>query len=98
MSLLKIWEKAQSSIRSKIGETSHETWFSSLNVKEQDLDTLIIETPDEFFKNWIIEHYLIFIEEALNEQTPKNINLEFEVNSTILGAKTQKKFSELEKD
>ncbi|MDP8264881.1 MAG: chromosomal replication initiator protein DnaA [Candidatus Aceula lacicola] len=97
MSLLKIWEKAQSSIRSKIGETSHETWFSSLNVKEQDLDTLIIETPDEFFKNWIIEHYLIFIEEALNEQTPKNINLEFEVNSTILGAKTQKKFSELEK-
>ncbi|MDD3374184.1 MAG: chromosomal replication initiator protein DnaA [Candidatus Omnitrophica bacterium] len=97
MSLLTIWENAQPLIRSKIGETSHETWFSILSIKEKNPDTLIIETPDEFFKNWIVEHYLTFIEEAVNEQTPKNINLEFEVNSQLLGAQKQKKFSILEK-
>ncbi len=97
MNPLNLWENAQKTIRSKIGETSYETWFASLCIQEKSSDTLVLQTPDEFFKNWIIEHYLSIIEEALNSLSTKNINIEFEVNSQILGEQTQKRFTDLEK-
>jgi len=90
MQLLEIWKKTQKSLREKIGETSYETWFSSLNVKEKSPETLLIETPDEFFKNWIIEHYLDAIETIINELSSSNINIEFEVNSRFFSDKPKK--------
>jgi chromosomal replication initiator protein len=81
MNLLNHWERAQGDIRSKIGVTSYDTWFSSLNIKEKDPSTLLIETPDEFYKNWIVEHYLPVIQEQINTATSQNIAIEFSVNT-----------------
>ncbi len=64
MNSLEAWEKAQDAIKTKIGATTYETWFSSLGTKEKGASHLIIEAPDEFFKNWIIEHYLGLIQES----------------------------------
>lgn len=94
MQLLEIWEKSQKTIRDQIGNTSYETWFSSILAKEKDPETLIIETPDEFFKNWIVEHYLETIEGALNALTASNINIEFEVNVHMLSGKAKKHAAE----
>ncbi|MFA6378209.1 MAG: chromosomal replication initiator protein DnaA [Candidatus Omnitrophota bacterium] len=94
--ILDVWKKTQKALREQIGETSYETWFSSLNVKEKNPETLLVETPDEFFKNWIIEHYLDIIETALNELSSSNINIEFEVNTHLFSDKPKK--SPLEKE
>lgn len=94
MQLLDIWERTQKTIREQIGEASYETWFSSIQAKEKDAETLVIETPDEFFKNWIVEHYLETIEGAINELASFNINIEFEVNPHMLSAKPKKTFTE----
>ncbi len=98
MSLIVIWEKVQSTIKSNVGEPTYDTWFSSLNIKEKNVSTLIIETPDEFFKNWIVEHYLNLINESLQTVCSYPIQLEFEVNPYLLKQKTQKKLSEFEKN
>jgi len=98
MQLLEIWKKTQTALRDKIGETSYETWFSSLSVKEKNPETLLIETPDEFFKNWIIEHYLDTIEALINDITTSNINIEFEVNTHIIADKPKKRSSPAEED
>jgi chromosomal replication initiator protein len=85
MSLLSIWEKAQPAIKEKIGAAPYTTWFSSIEPKEKNLETLIIETPDDFFKGWIVEHYLETIVEKLQEASPdKNIQIEFAVNANVL--------------
>jgi chromosomal replication initiator protein len=84
MSLSVIWEKAQSNIKEKIGSVSYETWFAALKVKEKGPHTLIIETPDDFFKNWIIDHYQVFIQESINHLATDPIELEFSVNHEIL--------------
>ncbi len=98
MSLLTIWEKAQSSIKDKIGISTYETWFSSLKIKERDNATLIIETPNEFFKNWFIEHYLPFINESIQKLSSPDIQLEFTVNTNLLQEKTQNKLAQFEKE
>ena len=78
------WDKAQNDIRDKIGDTSYDTWFSPLQVKETSPETLLIETPDDFFKNWIIEHYCDYIQDTLNKHSQKSIQVEYAVNTTIV--------------
>ena len=81
MSVLNIWEKAQGSIKETIGESSYETWFSQLRASEKDPATILIETPDEFFRNWIVEHYLKTIEEKLATASDQSVVVEFSINT-----------------
>ena len=84
MELHKIWGKAQKDIKEKIGSTTYETWFSSLQVKQKDPRTLIIETPDDFFKNWIIDHYLPIINESLKNISSEIIDTLITVNPNFI--------------
>ena len=97
MSNLSVWEKIQGPIKEKIGSSTYETWFSSLQVRAKDEKTLIVETPDEFFKNWIIEHYLSLIKETLTAASEKEIALEFSVNSRFVKEQTPGALSPFEK-
>ncbi|MFH1360756.1 MAG: chromosomal replication initiator protein DnaA [Candidatus Omnitrophota bacterium] len=97
MDLIAAWKDIQSSLREKVGVTTYETWFSSLSAKEKNPSTLIIGAPDEFFKNWIIEHYGRVIKESFDGISSKNITIEFEVNPQILKKGTQSRLTQLEK-
>lgn len=97
MSLTALWEKSQQQIREKIGSTSYETWFSAIQVKEKDPETLLIETPDDFFKNWIAEHYQSCIQEIIGALSQRPVRLEFSVNSHILKEDTHRRLIQLEK-
>ena len=55
MSLKTLWENAQEEIEGAVGKTSYATWFSSIQASEKSPDTLVIETPDDFYKNCIIK-------------------------------------------
>lgn len=84
MSLTAVWQSAQPLIKESLGETTYETWFSSLKVTEKNPETLLIETPDEFFKNWVMEHYRQTIEETLKKISPASIAFEFAINPQAL--------------
>ncbi|MCK5214404.1 MAG: chromosomal replication initiator protein DnaA [Candidatus Omnitrophica bacterium] len=83
MELLDNWQKAQPIIKDAIGASSYDTWFASLNVKEKKPDTIIIETPDEFYKNWIIEHFYKIINKHVNTDLSQKINIEFDINPEL---------------
>ncbi len=95
--LLNIWEKAQSTIKERVGQSGYETWFSNLSVKEHGLDAIGIETPDEFFKNWIVDHYQGIIQDTINSLAGKHVQLSFSVNTQMLQAGGQSKIKEFEK-
>lgn len=78
---LAVWDKIQDPIRKQIGPGTYETWFSSIYARDKDERTLILETPDEFFKNWIIEHYLSLIKETISSVAQQDITVEFTVNA-----------------
>ena len=84
MEILNIWEKAQDSIKENVGLSTYETWFTALRVKEKDPQTLIIEAPDDFFKNWIVENYLATIKESLRKTSSIPIQVECIVNASII--------------
>jgi chromosomal replication initiation ATPase DnaA len=90
MEIFKIWENSQKQIKESIGETSYETWFSSINVRENDQQSLEIETPDEFFKNWIEEHYLKVIQDVIHANTHQHIDILLSVNNNLFHEKQEK--------
>jgi len=96
MSLESLWEKAQQEIKDTVGKTSYETWFSAIQVSEKNPDTLVVETPDDFFKNWIIEHYQSLLEETLGRLAEKPITLEFCVTPLVLAKTTPVLFTKFE--
>ena len=98
MSLINLWEKAQGEIKEKIGTTSYETWFSAIQVKEKNLETLIIETPDDFFKNWIVDHYQNSIEDIINHISTQRVQIEYCVNSQILKTEAQQRLPPVEQN
>jgi len=77
MNLLDVWHQAQNSIKEEVGPAAYETWFSTLTIKEKCADTLLIETPDDFFKNWMVDHYATLIEDKLSLSGP--VRVEFAV-------------------
>lgn len=91
MSLIEIWEKAQDSIKNQVGEASYETWFAGLSPKEKSPQTLLIEAPDEFFKNWLVDHYLTVIEKTLRQEANREVTVEFDVNSDEIEAAVARK-------
>lgn len=93
-----IWEKIQGPIKERIGSTAYETWFSPLRAEEKAPETLIIQTPDDFFKNWVIEHYLDIICDSVKLASPRPMTVEFEVNAQILKQGTQTRLAQLEKN
>ncbi len=83
MGLIKVWENAQGAIKSQVGEASYETWFSNLSPKEKSPQTLLIETPDEFFKDWLIDHYLSVIKKIVQDEAKIDVAIEFDVNPNM---------------
>ena len=76
------WIKSQPVLKTRIGEASYQTWLSTLLVKEAN-ERLIIQAPDEFFKNWVIEHYADIFQQTLNKSAGQPVAYEIVVDSGI---------------
>ena len=81
--LSNIWPKAEQVIKEKIGPEAFQTWFASVGIEERPVGVLIIQTPDEFFKNLFIERYFNLIKDTLQHLSP-GVKIEFEVNPNIV--------------
>jgi len=79
MNLLLLWNQIQAQIKEEVGSAAYETWFSALEVAEKTPGLLAIYTPDEFFKNWIVDHYASLIEDKISALANEPVKLAFDV-------------------
>lgn len=92
-----IWNACKEKLKKNLGETSFDTWIAPLGVKEASDTSLVIEAPDNFFKSWVETNYLGHIKKTLQEVTPKEFEISFTVNPSLLKRKTNKIFKTIEK-
>lgn len=62
------WEKCLARIQQKIGPHSFETWFRATDLSISSDGTACIEVPNQFFADFIEEHFSVLIEEILKEE------------------------------
>jgi len=73
LELLKIWQLAQGYLKEQLGDTIFETWILPLKFKQKSKDSVILEAPDAFFRDWVQKHYRDLIQEALKISSPNQV-------------------------
>lgn len=96
MSFLDVWQKSQINIKAAIGESSYDTWFGNLTAIDRD-GGIALQTPDEFFKNWIVEHYAPIIARCLKSEAGMEVAVKFEVTADLYNKPSQEKPRRMEK-
>ncbi|MFA6217472.1 MAG: chromosomal replication initiator protein DnaA [Candidatus Omnitrophota bacterium] len=76
----KDWKTVSEYLKSKLGDTVFETWIDPLKPKEGRGNTLILEAPDNFFRDWIDKHYKLIIQEAIQQATTEEVTFIIETN------------------
>ncbi|KPK42664.1 MAG: chromosomal replication initiation protein [Omnitrophica WOR_2 bacterium SM23_29] len=74
---VEVWEKAKDLIKLKVNPQTFEMWFKPTKGIAVSEDSLTIEVPNSFFKDWLIDHHLELIKDVLKETCGENLKLEF---------------------
>ncbi|MCF7908191.1 MAG: chromosomal replication initiator protein DnaA [Candidatus Omnitrophica bacterium] len=93
-----VWKTCKEHLKNTLGDTSFNTWIAPLGVKKITHQSLILEAPDAFFKNWLETNYLNQIQQALKDTGQENLEVIFEVNPNLLQNKTTKIFKTIQKN
>ncbi|NCU31344.1 MAG: chromosomal replication initiator protein DnaA [Candidatus Moranbacteria bacterium] len=75
-----IWFEAVSKISQDIGLQNVKTWIEPLIYKKYQDNSLFLEAPNKFIKDWFQDNYRKKLERKLNELTDKQIKIEIEIN------------------
>lgn len=82
---VELWPRVLSIIQGKINEQAFKSWFSPIKpALKNSGDALILEVPDKFFQDWLVEHYQDLINTSLEQAAGQKIKVAFNVNSEIL--------------
>ncbi|MDD5477288.1 MAG: chromosomal replication initiator protein DnaA [Candidatus Omnitrophica bacterium] len=81
LELTKNWEETQETLKAKLGETIFATWIAPLKFSVQDSQSINLEAPDQFFKDWVEKHYFDLIRETLKHKGLDNLLVRLVVSS-----------------
>ncbi|MGE5423282.1 MAG: chromosomal replication initiator protein DnaA [Ignavibacteriales bacterium] len=70
-----IWDKVLDSIRTEIGLTSFEIWFSEISFESYENNYFSISLPNTFTKEWIQSRYVPLLREKISYYMEKPVNL-----------------------
>lgn len=66
-SCLDLWDRTKAILKSKVSAQIYEFWLDPIKPIGIQNQSIMLGAPDDFFKNWVIEHYFAVLEESLRE-------------------------------
>jgi chromosomal replication initiator protein len=77
------WEQICRTLKQRVGETAFEAWLKPIRPRiDEPGHQLVLEVPNDFFKEWVVQHYDLIIRELL-KNSKSDLGLGYEVNSTL---------------
>ena len=75
----KIWDNCLSTIRRNVEEQAFNTWFEPIVPIKYDKNVLTIQVPSQFFYEWLEEHYVHVLRDAIVDQLGAEGKLEYSI-------------------
>ncbi len=72
-----VWEKTKDLIKEKVNPQTFETWFKPTKGTGISGSTMVLEVPNSFFKDWLLEHHLDVIKAALKNASGQALAIDF---------------------
>ncbi|MFH1457652.1 MAG: chromosomal replication initiator protein DnaA [Candidatus Omnitrophota bacterium] len=77
--ILQAWQQAHGFLKERLGDTVFETWILPLTPRTKNKNGLVLEAPDDFFREWVEKHYSLIIQQALSHvSSQQEIAVSFE--------------------
>lgn len=76
----KVWLEALTNLQKVLTQHTFSTWIQPLKLMDTKDDSLLIEVPNDFFKEMISENYLSMIEEAVSAIYKSKLAIELSVS------------------
>ena len=71
----KVWLEALSNLEKVLTPQTYATWIRPIRYLEHSGDSLVVEVPNKFFKDWVEDRYQPMLEEALASLTGNKMKL-----------------------
>jgi chromosomal replication initiator protein len=52
-----LWARALADIKDEIGRQNVETWIAPIHFVSRNKNEIVLEVPNKFFRDWVIENY-----------------------------------------
>ena len=91
---VKVWDECLCYLSQKIRKQSFYTWLRPTKGLPSNDNTLKVAVPNRFVAEWLEEHYLSLIQEALKNVVPENLKLSFYVRGELNGNQTEINFDQ----
>ncbi len=79
---LNLWHNALTHIQSELPSQAYETWFQPTRAVASTSDSLTVEVPNLFFRNWLASHYTELVDRTLQSLAQSRIRVEYVVSSS----------------
>ncbi|MGB2697976.1 MAG: chromosomal replication initiator protein DnaA [Candidatus Zixiibacteriota bacterium] len=94
MDNVKVWDKCLYYLSQRIRKQSFYTWLRPTKGLPSNDNTLKVAVPNRFVAEWLEEHYLSLIQEALKNVVPEDLKLSFYVRGELNGNQTEINFDQ----
>jgi chromosomal replication initiator protein len=75
-----LWKSIAERLRGALTETTYETWFGHAAPVSLHDDTLVVEVPNDFTRDWIQGHFYDFVSGAAREARGRDVVVSFSVS------------------
>lgn len=91
---VKVWDECLCYLSQRIRKQSFYTWLRPTKGLPSNDNTVKVAVPNKFVAEWLEEHYLALIQEALQKVTPDDLKLSFCVRGELNGHQTEITFDQ----
>lgn len=74
-----LWNRCLNTIGKNVGEQAYNTWFAPITPLKFENNILTIQVPSQFFYEWLEEHYVQILRDAIEENLGEEGKLEYSV-------------------
>jgi len=89
------WQTVLQKLSSQVGQQSYETWFSRIEVLRFDAGEIELGVANRFIREWVSDHYLTHIREAIAEVTGASPDVRFTISGKAFREMRRKQEEEL---
>jgi chromosomal replication initiator protein len=82
------WDKTIKILKEKISQQNFETWIRPIRITTMEGDQVHLHVPNRFFRDWLVENYLVLIRESMKSVADISFHVEWIVeqeNNKIIG-------------
>jgi chromosomal replication initiator protein len=77
-----LWSEALAILKRDVTPQSFETWIKPVRAIELNDTTLLMEVPNKFFKEWLVDHYYDLLSETLTGISGATLRLDFIISQS----------------